>query len=137
MRGKQPRNEQGSALVMALVMLTVIGLMVGAALTYSSTSLRASNNNIRPNRASLYAADSAIQGAIEYIRDNPEMSSDVLGATCIPNFYRYTDPKVGEVTVDVLPAVGLPHLRRQLPRRPAHARRRPTPTASCSATTAM
>ena len=35
---------------MALVMLTVIGLMVGAALTYSSTSLRASNNAIRPNR---------------------------------------------------------------------------------------
>ena len=97
------RDEQGSALVMALVMLTVIGLMVGAALTYSSTSLRASNNAIRPNRASLYAADSAIQGAIEYIRDNPEMSSDVLSTTCIPGFYRYTDPKAGEVTVDACP----------------------------------
>ena len=88
---------------MALVMLTVIGLMVGAALTYSSTSLSASNNAIRPNRASLYAADSAIQGAIEYVRDNPEMSSDVLGTTCLPSFYRYTDPKVGEVTVDACP----------------------------------
>ena len=31
------------------------------------------------------------------------MSSDVLGTTCIPNFYRYTDPKVGEVTVDACP----------------------------------
>ena len=88
---------------MALVMLTVIGLMVGAALTYSSTSLSASNNAIRPNRASLYAADSAIQGAIEYIRDNPEMSSDVLGSGCLPSFYRYNDPKVGDVTVDACP----------------------------------
>ena len=88
---------------MALVMLTVIGLMVGAALTYSSTSLRASNNSIRPNRASLYAADSAIQGAIEYVRDNPEMSSDVLGAACLPSFYKYNDPKVGTVTVDACP----------------------------------
>ena len=103
MRGKQPRNEQGSALVMALVMLTLIGLLVGAALNYSDTSLRASNNNIRPNHASLYAADSAIQGAIEYIRDNPEMSSDVLGSGCLPAFYRYTDPKVGDVTVDACP----------------------------------
>jgi hypothetical protein len=88
---------------MALVMLTVVGLMVGASLTYSGTSLRASNNDIRPNRASLYAADSAIQGAIEYIRDNPEMSSDVLGSGCLPNFYRYTDTKVGDVTVDACP----------------------------------
>ncbi len=64
---------------MALVMLTVIGLMVGAALTYSSTSLRASNNAIRPNRASLYAADSAIQGAIEYIATTP-----AYGAATVP-----------------------------------------------------
>ena len=103
MRGEQPQNEQGSALVMALVMLTVIGLMVGAALTYSSTSLHASNNSIRPNRASLYAADSALQGAIEYVRDNPEMSNDVLGAGCLSSFYKYNDPKVGTVTVDACP----------------------------------
>jgi hypothetical protein len=93
MRGKQPRDEQGSALVMALAMLAAIGLIVGAAVGYAGTSLSASNTGIRPNRAALYAADSAIQGAIEYVRDNPEMSSDVLGATCIPNFYRYTDPR--------------------------------------------
>ena len=31
------------------------------------------------------------------------MSSDVLSTTCIPNFYRYTDPKAGEVTVDACP----------------------------------
>jgi hypothetical protein len=103
MRGNETRSEQGSALVMALVMLTVVGLMVAAGLTYAGTSVRASNDAIRPNRASLYAADSAIQGAIEYVRDNPEMSSDVLGATCIPNFFRYTDPTVGEVTVDACP----------------------------------
>ena len=48
MRRAQPRNEQGGALVVALVMLTVIGLMVGAALTYSSTSLSASNNASAP-----------------------------------------------------------------------------------------
>ena len=64
---------------------------------------------LRPTTASaptapLYAADSAIQGAIEYIRDNPEMSSDVLDPGCLPAFYRYTDPKVGDaVTVDACP----------------------------------
>ena len=31
------------------------------------------------------------------------MSSDVLGSGCLPAFYRYTDPKVGDVTVDVCP----------------------------------
>ncbi len=130
MRGKQPRNEQGSALVMALVMLTVIGLMVGAALTYSSTSLRASNNTIRPNRASLYAADSAIQGAIEYIRDNPEMSSDVLERHLHPELLPLHRPQGRRGDGRRLPAERLPHLRRQLPRRPAHARRDRRPTAS-------
>ena len=52
-RGTQPRNEQGSALVMALVMLTVIGLMVGAALTYSSTSLRATTTHPPEPRVAL------------------------------------------------------------------------------------
>src|SRR5262245_50242091 len=70
-RSSRTHDEQGSALILALVMLTVIGLIVGGALTYAGGSLRASTNAIRPNRASLYAADSALQGAIEYVRDNP------------------------------------------------------------------
>ena len=122
MRGKQPQNEQGSALVMALVMLTVIGLLVGAALTYSSTSLRASNNSIRPNRASLYAADSALQGAIEYVRDNPEMSNDVLGAALPSELLQVQRSQGRHCHRRRVPAVGLPHLRGQLPRGAAHAR---------------
>ena len=105
MRDTQPRDEQGSALVIALVMLTVVGLMVGAALTYSRHEpAHAPTTAYRPNRASLYAADSAIQGAIEYVRDNPEMATDVLGSRCIcRTSTSYTDPKVGVVSVDACP----------------------------------
>ena len=103
MRREQSRNEQGSALVMALVMLTVIGLIVGAALTYSSTSLRASNNAIRPNRASLYAADSAIQGAIEFVRDHPQAGTEIVPGACNPNGFLYNDPQGGNVEVEICP----------------------------------
>jgi hypothetical protein len=103
MRDTTSRDEQGSALVMALVMLSVVGLMVGAALTYAGASLRTTNTAYRPNRGSLYAADSAIQGAIQYVRNNPEMATDVLGAQCITDAYKYTDPTVGLVSVDACP----------------------------------
>jgi Tfp pilus assembly protein PilX len=99
------RDEQGSSLVLALHILTVIGIVAGAALTFASTSMRASSNTIQPNRAELYAADSAIKGAIGYVRANPEMATDVLDASskCLTGAYRYTDPKAGDVVVDVCP----------------------------------
>ena len=103
MRNTRTRDEQGSALVIALVMLSVVGLLVGAALTYAGTSLRTTTTSYRPARGSLYAADSAIQGAIQYVRNNPEMATDVLGAQCITDAYKYTDPKVGLVSVDACP----------------------------------
>ena len=103
MRDTTTRDEQGSALVMALVMLSVVGLLVGAALTYAGTSLRTTTTSYRPNRGSLYAADSAIQGAIQYVRNNPQAGSDLLGAKCTPDAFQYTDPKAGPVSVDVCP----------------------------------
>jgi Tfp pilus assembly protein PilX len=103
MHRTRTRDEQGSALVFALVMLSVVGLMVAAALTYAGTSLRSSNNDIRPNRGSLYAADSAIQGAIQYVANSPQVGSDLLGAKCTPDAYQYTDAKAGTVSVDVCP----------------------------------
>jgi Tfp pilus assembly protein PilX len=103
MRRAKPRDERGSTLVMALIMLTVVGLLVAAGLGHASTSMRASNNDIVPNRASLYAADSAVQAAIQYVRANPQVGSDLLGATCTPNAFRYDDPSVGAVLVDICP----------------------------------
>jgi hypothetical protein len=105
MRVLRNRNEQGSALVMALVMLTVVGLMVAAGLTYAGTSVRASNEAIRPSRAALQAADNAIQNAIQYVRNDPEMATDVLDGSskCLTNAFRSPDPTVGEVVVDICP----------------------------------
>ena len=66
---------------MALVMLTVIGLMVGSALTYSSTSLdRVQQGDPPQPRVALYAADRRDPGRDRNtFRDNPETAADIIG----------------------------------------------------------
>jgi hypothetical protein len=94
--------ERGSALVMALLMLSVVGVVMAAALDYAGTSLRASNVAVRPQRASSYAADGALQTAIEFLRDNPQAGADFYNA-CAPITSTYPDPTVGNVTIDTCP----------------------------------
>lgn len=61
------RDEKGAALVIALVMIFLITLIAIGVMSYASTSLKASSS-IRTDRESLYAADGAIDAAIQRIR---------------------------------------------------------------------
>jgi len=67
------QNERGSALVLALIFLTVCGLTVGALLNYSNTS-SAATTAVRKARGTDYDADAAMNFAIAKLR--------VTGATC-------------------------------------------------------
>ncbi|HEX5097368.1 MAG TPA: hypothetical protein VFX21_15175, partial [Acidimicrobiia bacterium] len=100
------RDERGSTLIIALAMIAVVGLIITSGVQFSGVSLRSSNNALRPNRASLYAADGALQTAIEFVRDNPGAAADLLGA-CPANTLTYPDPGSGStVSVALCPQDG-------------------------------
>ena len=66
------RSERGSALVLALVFLTVCGVTVGGLMTFANTSSMATTA-LRTARGSDYDAHAAIEAAIATVR---------AGATC-------------------------------------------------------
>jgi hypothetical protein len=98
-------DEGGSALVMALVVLTVVGVVVAAALPFAGTSLRSSNTALGPHRDALYAADAAMQSAIEWVSTHPDAASGLGDADCADHgvTFGYDDPVVGPVPVEVCP----------------------------------
>jgi type II secretory pathway component PulK len=67
------RRERGSALVLALVFLTVCGMTVGGLLTYANASA-AATTGLRKARGTEYDADAAMNYAIAKLR--------TTGATC-------------------------------------------------------
>lgn len=67
------RREEGSALVLALIFLTVCGVTIGALLTYANAS-STSTTALRTTRGSDYDQDAAMNGAIAKLRST--------GATC-------------------------------------------------------
>jgi hypothetical protein len=72
-RRSRESGERGSALVLALLFLTVCGLTMGALLTYANTSSTATTA-LRVTRGSDYDVDAAMNGAIAKLR--------MTGATC-------------------------------------------------------
>ena len=58
------RDEEGQALVLALGFLVFFGLVIGAMLTFAGASIR-STERLREQRSSVYAADGAIDAAIQ------------------------------------------------------------------------
>jgi hypothetical protein len=74
-------DERGSALVLALIFLTVCGLTIGSLMTYSNTS-SAATTALRKARGTDYDADAAINGAIAKLR--------TTGATCGTGASGYT-----------------------------------------------
>src|SRR5262249_15697826 len=104
-RRTTPRDEQGSALATALVMLSVVGILVGAALSYATTSMSSSNTAIRPNRAAVYDADSAIQTALQYVKARQAAGDSIgqdLGLPCPTKTLTYPGAG-GNVSVDICP----------------------------------
>lgn len=74
--GARSTRQRGSALIIALVMITVVGLIVAAALEFAGVGLRASNQAIRPDREKLLAADAALDAAIQKLRQDPSLGQE-------------------------------------------------------------
>lgn len=82
------RDEDGAVLVMALVFLTVAGLLVSALLSFSDTNFR-TTIAVRDQRNVVYAADGAVDAAINAFRFNgtcpvshPTVNGVAMGVTC-------------------------------------------------------
>jgi hypothetical protein len=107
LRTTETRNEEGSILVMALVVLSVIGLVVGVALNYANSSLRATNKVYKPERTKLYDAESAVQTAIQYVNQNPIAGAQPVSGveTCPTSALTYPGAS-GNITVNVCPQAG-------------------------------
>jgi hypothetical protein len=99
----QKPDERGNALILAIILLTVVGMIAVASLNHVYTSARISNATLGSHRSSGYAAESAMQTAIEYLEDNPGLAGDYgMGCPTVD----YTDPDGTAVTVDVCPQSG-------------------------------
>lgn len=76
------RDQRGSGLVLALVMITVIGLLLSGLLGLADGSMRA-GSAIQDQGDRIFAADAGIERAIQEIRSNPELGRDAAdGGTC-------------------------------------------------------
>ena len=71
---RRARQEDGAILLLALVFLTFIGVGAAMLLNYSSTNLRATVA-LRPVRSKEFAADGAVEGAINKLRQNAALCS--------------------------------------------------------------
>ncbi|MGH9042614.1 MAG: hypothetical protein ACRDZ3_20560 [Acidimicrobiia bacterium] len=76
-------EENGQVLVLALAFITFVGVVGVVLLNYATTNVKATVA-LRPVRSVEYAADGAIDGAINKLRHNP------FSATCASgrDFYR-------------------------------------------------
>ena len=97
-------GEQGSAIILALIVLTVIGAITAASLSYLRTSLAATTIATRPSRISGTSADAAMQTQIAYLRSHPEVGRN-LGFTCPASTMTFPGA-AGTVTVGVCPEAG-------------------------------
>jgi len=69
-------GESGAALVIALTMIAVVAVVLLALLSYTGTSLRAAGA-VRTDRRTVYAADGAVEAAIQHVRNNPDLGYNV------------------------------------------------------------
>jgi len=97
-------GEQGSALIIALLVLTVIGAITAASLSYLRTSLAGANSATHPSRTSGTSADNAMETAIAYLHAHPE-TGRALGLTCPAATLTFPGDS-GTVTVAMCPQAG-------------------------------
>ncbi len=102
LRQHDATDDRGSALVMAIIFVTVVGLAVTMGLGYSAVSLRAATRHYEPARDRLYAADAAMKAAVQSVIANPVNGRSNTDGSCEPTMsYGTVD---GEpVTVVVCP----------------------------------
>ncbi len=97
-------GERGSAIILALIVITVIGTITAASLSYLRTSLAGVNLATRPERISSTSADAAMQTEIAYLRNHPEVGRS-LGLKC-PAASMSFPGDAGTVTVGICPQAG-------------------------------
>ncbi|SDP25453.1 hypothetical protein SAMN04515671_3432 [Nakamurella panacisegetis] len=68
-RARSCSDDSGAALIVALIIVTVFGLIIGATLTFADTSIRATVQ-LRDQGAVAYAADGATKAAVNSIRNS-------------------------------------------------------------------
>src|SRR3954453_5817520 len=69
------QDENGAVLIMVLVVMTVIGLVVGALLVQSDASL-ASPRVVRAHQAKVYSADAGIDYAVQSLKRDTTICPD-------------------------------------------------------------
>lgn len=84
MTRRRHRDEDGAALVMALVFLTVAGILVAALLSFADTSFR-TTVAVQDQRSTLYAADGAVEAAVNYYRTNLSSPTPCPPAGSVPS----------------------------------------------------
>ncbi len=104
-RKESSGRDQGSALIMAIVFVTVIGVAMAAGLGYAAATLRAESTAYAPARDKLYASDAAIKAAINYVRNNPSEGNSSTNPACAP-VRDYGVVRGEQVTTQVCPQGG-------------------------------
>ncbi len=106
-RGPRGRvaGEEGAALVIALTLIAVVAVVLVAMLSYTRTTLRATAA-VRHDRNGFYAADGAVEAAVQRIRNDPDIGYTVDEADNPVPGCDFTLPQQGDqpaVTVDCTP----------------------------------
>jgi hypothetical protein len=101
-RGARLRGEQGSALVLALLFLSVCGITVGGLLTYANAS-SASTTALRSSRGSDYNAIGAMQAAIATVRVGATCSNGVSNGVYVTPPASLNNPPAVVLRVDCFP----------------------------------
>ena len=83
-------GERGASLLMALGFLAAFSLVIPALLQLGSTNFLVTAR-LREQRASVYVADGATEGAIQYLRTHLSCARPIAGSCPITQF-QYTDP---------------------------------------------
>jgi hypothetical protein len=108
------RDESGSALILALVVITAIGLMLAAILSFTDTSLLATPKFVAA-RNTLNDVDGAVDGAINSIRGSSGLGIEGFSLPCGP-FKPYEGTPKSAITVDCVPQPGSGSASSEVPR---------------------
>jgi type II secretory pathway pseudopilin PulG len=96
---RQHRSQQGSTLLVLLVLVVILGLLFGSVLGFATTN----NNSVRAYRslrAFRYAGDGAIKAAVNWAKDQPTVGRDPSLNPGDPACIRHVATDLGNLTVD-------------------------------------
>ncbi len=102
MKAQRCRGEGGSSLILALAFLMAFGILIPAILDLGTTNVLATTR-LKDQRGTVYAADGAMDGAIQYLRRNPGCARP-FGSCPVSNFQVALDGQAATVTWTALGA---------------------------------